>query len=346
VERTLKNNEQLQQLAIRRREEAIRDRTEDNQVLADLLGRVLRASPDLARLLLGGARLPSPFPKPGTGPKRPAKEFKGKRFPTFFHFDKHQAGEEHKRTAEVGRELRVAFVTDAQDDYFWRSEDKGSMRVTLREGDSQQGVSAAALNLRTGVARWTTDLPDDARVGDILTYDFVVTDPSRDEPFRNRLTVEVGAKSDRPSQSGRPTKRANSGDGEGRGDSGLALPDVLPVERDDWPNFGFDERSALLVRRQPGGEGVGGFDFFYNADNDSLLRAQKANPTDAVLTRERFRCALVLVGLALLQEDAAGARDASNKVEVEELISVTTRALAPVLLPLVEYVGTLSTVGE
>lgn len=99
VERTLKQNEQLQQLAIRRREEAIRDRTEDNQALADLLGRVLQASPDLAKVLLGGVRLPAPFPKSGTGAKKAAKEFKGKRFPTFFHFEKHQAGEEHKRRA-------------------------------------------------------------------------------------------------------------------------------------------------------------------------------------------------------------------------------------------------------
>src|SRR5262249_35812979 len=45
VERFLKQNEQLRELAIRRREEAIRDRTEDDQALADLLSKVLQASP-------------------------------------------------------------------------------------------------------------------------------------------------------------------------------------------------------------------------------------------------------------------------------------------------------------
>jgi hypothetical protein len=343
VERTLKQNEQLQQLAIRRREEAIRDRTEDNQALADLLGRVLKASPDLAALLLGGVRLPAPFPKPGTGPKRPAKEFEGKRFPTFFHFDKHQPDEEHKRRAELGRELRVTFVTDAQDDYFWRSEDKGVMRVTLVQGDHSREVSAAALHLRSGVARWSGDLPDGARVGDLFVYEFTVTDPSGRDAFVNRLTVEVIARNERPSRPGQPRKRANTGDGDGVGDSGLALPDVMPVERTDWAEFGFDDRSALAVRRRTAGESGGGYDFFYNVDNESLLRAQKSSPADAVLTRERFRCALVLVGLALLQQsDSAPTTDAPQLPDVEELVSITTRALAPVVLPLVEFVGALS----
>lgn len=347
VERFLKQNEQLQQLAIRRREEAIRDRTEDNQALADLLGRVLQASPDLAKILLGGARLPAPFPKPGIGTKRRAKEFKGKRFPTFFHFEKHQSGEEHKRRAELGRELRVAFVTDAQDDYFWRSGERGSMRVTLTDNDRSVEVSSASLSLASGLARWTCELPEGARTGDILIYEFEVTDPLREKPFRNRLTVEVVPRTDRPSRPGPKRKRANAGEGDDSGDGGLSLPDVLPVERVDWGEFGFDEGSALLVRRRSAaGDNGGGRDFFYNVDNESLLRAQKANPGDAELTRERFRCALVLVGLALIQQVEGSGKPQVPKdgdpVDSEELVSITTRALAPVLLPLVEFVGTLS----
>jgi hypothetical protein len=350
VERSLKANGTLEALAIRRREEAIRARTDDDKALVDLIGAVLKASPDLAKVLLGGARLPSPFPKEGTGPKRPAKDFVGKQFPTFFHFEKHRPNEDRKRGAEVGRDLRVAFTTDARDDYFWRRSDRGSMTVTLTWNDETTEVSAANLALRSGTARWTTDLPDGVRVGDVLTYDFDVTDPLRDEPFHNRLQVEIMPRNERQSGSDRRRRnKANSGDGDNNSEAGLGLPEVQPVHRGDpeWDSLEFDDASALAIRRRPGVDGGGSYDFFYNAENDSLLRAQKARPIDADLERERFRCALVLVGLALIRQvDGAKAATPSDEraepIDLEALVDTATRALAPVLLPLVEVVGTLS----
>jgi hypothetical protein len=350
VERFLKQNETLRELAVLRREQAVRDKTEDNRALADLLGRVLVASPDLAQVLLGGIRLPSPFPKPGTGARRKAKAFRGKKFPTYFHFEKHQAGEDHKRRAELGRDVRIAFTTDAQDDYFWRSADHGSMSVTLAVNEAELvPVTGSSLTLASGVARWIGQLPDDARVGDVFTYEFVVTDPAQTEPFRNRLVVEVTQRVERSGSGGRRRKRSDSGEGNDDADSGLSLPDVVPVTRDEWNTYGFDESSALLVRRAGDAQTPSSYDFFYNVHNDSLLRAQKAEPREAELTRERFRCALVLVGLALIQESTTKVNRArqdggeeADGTSVEELVTLTTRALAPVLLPMIEMIGALS----
>jgi hypothetical protein len=315
------------------------------------LGRVLESSPDLAKILLGGARLPAPFPRPGTGSRSKAERFVGKEFPTYFHFDKHKPDEEHKRTAELGRDLRVTFVTDAQDDYFWRTADRGYMRVLLSDGYTTDEVDGASLNLAGGLARWTGNLPEGASVGDTLTYEFEVTDPLRDTPFRNRLVVEARSPRDRPSWPAKSRKRTNEGDGPDDGEGGLSLPDVMPVSRGDtaWDEFDFDDSSALAVRRRPGGDvGSEPYDFFYNVENESLLRAQKANPVDAELTRERFRCALVLVGLALLRQQVVEKRKASQDAEpsVEDVVASTTKALAPILLPLVEFVGALSATPE
>ena len=347
VERFLKDNKALADLSNRRREETIREKTEDNRALADLLSRVLKASPDLAKILLGGVRLPSPFPKPGTGSKSKAKQFVGKEFPTYFHFDKHRPGEESKRTAELGRNLRVTFTTDARNDYFVRTADRGYMRVLLSHGDVAEEVEGSSLDLLDGLAQWTGALPDGAAVADVLTYDFEVTDPLRTAGFSNRLVVEVRPRSERPPGPSKRRNRKNEGDGPEDGDAGLGLPDVTPVRRGDpaWDEFDFTDRSALVVRRQPAmaGELDGAFDFFYNVENESLLRAQKASPIDAELTRERFRCALVLIGLALIQEHTGSKSDGNGEeVDIEDVVASTTRALAPVLLPLVEYVGTLS----
>lgn len=346
VEKFLKDSKALAELSNRRREQTIREKTEDNRALADLLSRVLKASPDLAKVLLGGVRLPSPFPKPGTGSKSKAKQFVGKEFPTYFHFDKHKPSEESKRTAEVGRDLRVTFTTDARNDYFVRTADRGYMRVLLTHGDVTEEVDGSSLDLADGIARWTGVLPDGATVADIFVYDFEVTDPLRTAPFSNRLVVEVRPRSERPPGPSKRRTRKNEGDGPEDGDAGLGLPDVTPVRRGDpaWDEFDFSDRSGLVVRRRPAVQGESSaFDFFYNVENEFLLRAQKASPTDAELTRERFRCSLVLVGLALIQEHTGSKSDeGGEEVDIEDVVASTTRALAPVLLPLVEYVGTLS----
>lgn len=342
VSKFLKDNEALNTLSIRRREDAIREQTEDNRALADLLGRVLEVSPDLAKILLGGARLPSPFPKPGTGAKGKTKKFVGQQFPSYFHFEKHKPGEDHKRTAEIGRDLRVTFITDAKDDYFTRSGERGYMRVVLSYGDETEEVDATSLTLSDGMARWTGPLPEGAGVADVITYDFEVTDPMRSESFQNRLVVEVRPRNEHP-QGKKKKRKKNKNDGDdGDGESGLSLPEVTPVTREDpaWEEFEFTEDSALAVRRRPSSDGGAvAFDFFYNADNDSLRRAQKAAPGDADLTRERFRCALVLVGLALVQDLAAKkSGKGEEELDIESIVASTTQSLAPILLPLVEYV--------
>ncbi len=346
VEQELNRNAALRELSNRRREQAIREKTEDNKALADLLGRVLDASPELAKVLLGGARLPSPFPKPGTGTKSRGHEFVGKRFPTYFHLDKHKAGEDHSRVAELGRELRVTFVTDAADDYFWRSGERGYIRVLLERDGKREEVEGSSLTLAGGFARWTTALPESAVVGEELSYLFEVTDPLREQPFRNQLHALVQPRGERPSQTSKRRKRKTDGKDGDDGEGGVGLPEVTPVARDGWDDFDFNEQSALAVRRRPSAAGGGAaYDFFYNVDNESLLRAQKAAPADAELTRERFRCALVLVGLAMVREAASGQKDSPTDAPdggVEDVVASTTKALAPVLLPMVEFVGTLS----
>ena len=218
------------------------------------------------------------------------------------------------------------------------------MLVALEADDGSEAVTGSSLTLSGGVARWTGQLPEHATVGDVLVFEYTVVDPVCTEPFTNRLNVEVVPRSNRSSGGGKPKKRGNEGEGDADGQSGHALPDVVPVHRGEWEEHDFDEASALNVRRSGGDKPS--YDFFFNVDNESLLRAQKANPNDADLIRERFRCALVLVGLAILQPPPRRAKDTGDNSATsessEDLVSVVTRALAPVVLTLVDVVGALS----
>ena len=351
IERLLKDEPKLKDLSLQRRQEMIREKTQEDQPLTDLLSLVIEAAPDLARVLLGGERLPAPFPKHGTGSASRAKRFVGKQFPTYFHFDNHKSNDDYVRTAELGRDLRVTFQTDAQDDYFVRTTDRGYMRAIVDDGRSTQEIVDDSLRLADGLARWTTKLPLDASVGDQLTYDFEVTDPFRNDAFKSRLILEVTALRDRFSSGTGKRSRKNEGKGAHSAESGLSLPHVTEVRREDnnWERLDFTEQSALAIYAKPeeDDESVG-YDFFYNADNESLLRAQKAVPEDAELIRERFRCSIVLVGLALIRDHTQVSPDSAHSDEgnLQELVAMATRALAPVMLPLVEFVAALSVTSE
>lgn len=344
VEDFLHDCSPLRDLANRRREEAIRARTENDAVLSDLLGRVLSSSPDLAKLLLGGARLPSPFPRPGSVNRVRGSEFVGKRIPTFFHFRKGREGEEKVRRAEMSRDIRVDFATDAVDDYFVRAADAGTMEVSVETDGGARSTPSGFLSLRSGVARWAGALPENAAVGDEFVYRFVVSDPVREGAFENQLRVQVVARSERKGgRGGDDGGRGNRGSNGRESDGGLALPHVTAVREGDdlWATLGFEPETGLFVRHASE-EAGGGFDFFFNADNVHLLRAQKERPADADLLRERFKCTLVLVGLALLQPTDAQDGDESGRAEDQELVGRVTRALAPVVLPITDYVGSLA----
>jgi hypothetical protein len=67
-------------------------------------------------------------------------------------------------------------------------------------------------------------------------------------------------------------------------------------------------------------------------------------PTAASLIRERFRLALVLIALAMLQADATKEREEteSNREDgIEQDILNVTRAIAPVILPMISALASL-----
>jgi hypothetical protein len=96
------------------------------------------------------------------------------------------------------------------------------------------------------------------------------------------------------------------------------------------------------------------YDFYINMDNVHLKRELKAGPAGAErLTAAQFKYGLVLVGLALLQDESATAdsNHASNgnhkdsdevgEDNVEDRVARYTRAIAPVLVPMITSLAEL-----
>lgn len=95
------------------------------------------------------------------------------------------------------------------------------------------------------------------------------------------------------------------------------------------------------------------YDFFVNADNIYLKSEMKPKNQDSEVVSARFVYGMVLLGLALLQEEKQ-AEDSTSKAEangyerdngttpIEDRIEVFSKAVSPVLLPMIDYLGALN----
>ncbi len=360
LKRFLHDDPTLRNLRNRRRAEDLEERLSDSKPLAHVLEDLIKRSPSLATLFLKGSNLPSPFPpgaalgsggaNAGTG-----AEFKGKPYPTFFHFKDRRAGEDLVREGFMGRRSRVQFETDAEDEYFTREDFPGEATVWRILGDGSQlpyNDKYRVDNPKSGIATLNLELPDDTSVGDTLTFDIEVTDEMRVDPFVNRLVLRVNPPAQTGGGGGNGGRRANAS-GEGAvGGGGLALPEITRVKEEDYNNFTFHrftEESALVIVNAGNGDDeneASVFDFYVNVDNKYLRIVQKESPkVDPRLLEAKFTYALVLVGLALIHDDKLHDRrdDESEGVEdIEDIVVRATSALAPVMLPMIEAIGDLA----
>jgi len=200
---------------------------------------------------------------------------------------------------------------------------------------------------KDGIAQlWFDSLPEGTKVGDTLEYLVEVTDASRIDAFELKLVLRVMPASNvTTSGTSGQSKTANKGAGSAGGSgTTLSLPDITLVHEADWGKHqGFDELSALKVVHAgtPGDVAAPVYDFFINVDNKFLRHSQKDQPSNADLLEKQFVYGFVLVGLALLQEHKQRGANEDGE-DVEAYVLRTTRALASILVPMIQAVGGLA----
>lgn len=347
LESFLKNEGLLRDLQNQRRMKAIQEKLADDKPLNDVLHGLMRHNPLLSKLFLQGLSLPAPFP-PGSGGTGTGKgtgaKFVGKRFPTYFRFRDRKDGEHLRRAAHVDSRTRVAIETDAEDGYFIRDREPGEWRVFRRlDGEWLPAGGWTTTGPKSGIAHLAFEaLPSDAAIGAVLEYRVDVIDSVQYQPFSLQMTLDVvgGGGSGGGGTGG--AARADSGAGNLGDSSMLNLPTIMTITREQWGDK-YDELSALQITHV-GSESdpeAPVYDFYVNVDNKFLLYSQKESTGDSDLLRKQFIYGLVLVGLALIQEYN---REASiNREEpVEDYVERTTRALAPILVPMIQAIGSLT----
>ena len=324
----IKKHQGLRELKERRRREEIEGKISDAKPLVEVIEKVIKNSPALSKLFVEGVKIANPFNLTKTGQNE--KPFKGKQYPTYFRLRKEFPSNKPKH-CPINQSFRVQFETDAENNYFTRDLSPGEFKLTLNNGTL---VEDYVLNLWNGIANLTVALPEDCKVGDLLKYTVEVNDISRVNPFLITFYVLVDPSIEK--KEGKPGERIKPpGDkkGERHIPSSFDIPNIIEVRSSEWDKYGFDKESALKVRDT----GEDGYDFHINMDNIYLLTEIKGRfKSDPKVLEAQYKYGMVLIGMSLLKE-----LEEKEEEFIYERIYEVTKAISPVLLPMLATLGTL-----
>ncbi len=359
VEDKLRHHKELENIAMERRKGELSENLEVSESFEKFVADMVKKHPLLEQVLGPGFRIANPF-KPHAV-ESVQKPWEGIRFPTKFYFKERDPGAVLSRDAHANSQTRVAFTTDADNDYFRRDEQPGEMKLF----QATDGGLVPAKNWRTpylfeGTATLSLSLPPDTDVGDTLTFEAHVTDPSRLEPFVNRFTLVVRAeREERPPHPPQPPGPKPDKPGVDTGkdaqqDTKLNVPNPAKVWEKDWSTQqpAFDKFTAMRIKRPPGAdENSAVFDYAINMNNVFIDQAVKEKPRKVRQIRDRYKFGMTLIALAVIRHDLESKKrerpaeedeDAKPHVEVWDMVAEVTSAIAPFLLPLVDSLSQIT----
>jgi hypothetical protein len=360
IEEKLRYHEELKQIASDRRKDELSENPEVSETFEKFVEEMVKKHPLLEQVLGPGFRIANPF-KP-QAVEAQEKAWEGKRFPTKFHFRGLEPGKTLPRDANINSQVRIAFVTDAENDYFRRDEEPGEFKLfQVADDELKPAKNWPTPNLFEGNVNLSLSLPPEAEVGDILTFEAQVMDASRIEPFRNRFTLTVKAEREaQPPRAPQPPgpKPDKPGDQEGKdaqNDARLAVPNPIEVWEKGWADRDppFDKFTAMRIKRPPDAdEGSAVFDYFINMNNVFIDQAAKERPRRVREIRNRYKFGMTLLTLALIRHDLEARKreraiegdeeEKPQRQDVHDMVAEVTNAIAPFLLPLVDSLSQIT----
>jgi hypothetical protein len=356
LEYLLKNHVNLRALKESRKREEIESKLEEDKPLENVLKSILKQSPALSSIFILGKRLSTPFKTKEVLDKE--KKYDGRKHPTYFKLKGKEYGQDLHRECRISHKARITFETDAVNDYFSRSVDCGEFTLLFVEGENKYLVTdSLGPYLQNGIATLNIKLPASAKIGDKIKFVSTVSDPTLLEPFENTFYLEI---IEEEQTSGKKGKRRNKrrkppDDEEGKGREhpmGISLPDIKTVIEEEWNNYDppFTPRTALRVKSDINEDEKTVYDFFINIDNIYLKAELKSIALDPDLMRARFKYGMVLLGLALLHDYEESKKrfikngdieEEDKVINIEDKIEEFTKAVAPVLIPMISTLGEL-----
>lgn len=272
-------------------------------------------------------------------------EFKGEVYPTFFKNKGVDYGQALSRSCPTNNRMRLTFETDARNDYFTRSAERGAFDLTWKGSDGIEYVTSPnGPTLKNGIATVMVDLPGGASIGDQI--EFIARTRDSQRVFENHIKVTVKPKAEKSGGGGGERKPPKKKEGEERErPTELESPNIKRVYRDEWEAEGFDEFTAMRIESVGYSEDESAefYEFKVNMDNmplESEAKNKRLSKENTKLLREQFLYANVLVGLSLLLQDKQTKKTDRMGVEqpsetIEDYVERTCNALAPFIPALI-----------
>jgi hypothetical protein len=362
IEEALRDHGGLRLLKNARHKMDVEEQLADNKPLEDVLKRVLKSSPSLARIFGLGQRLHNPF-KPETK-EESTKPYVGKQHPTFFRFAGKAEDTLLARAAHLESRVRIAFDSDVVDEYFTRKVDRGQKEfVRIVQGKRVPLTDYTGPNLADGRANLNLDLPPGLKAGDVLDLELIVRDPVTGAEFVNKakLPILVAIEdNDHPKQK-RDKKPPDEKPGDQKdGQAGLDFPEVVWVKPDspNWRNHFETPDDCLTIiddsEEDEHGKSEPDYTFYLNEGNKALQNELKVTKLPVVAVKKQFEIGVVLVGMAMIHDDKqhkkrkpqSDGEDEEGPKPEEDLVlkqaSQFTRAIAPIILPMIQSLGDLA----
>jgi len=362
LETILRESKLLKNLRQKRQREQRDSIIEESKPLENVLQSILEKNKTLSKLFLEGIRISVPFKTIDVA--EDDIPYEGKKHPTYFKFKNKEYGTVFTRNCHINMRARIPFETDVTNDYFDREIDKGNFTLFRVNGDEGEYTDESwTLNMENGIANLNITLPKSCEVGDSLKFKVVVDDRTLLEPFTNEFYLNILKKATIKKSKPTPRKKpASQEPGTDREISSRIEP-PKPTKVYQTPKEGqrgwaemeppFDQYTALRIRHAPesddGENGKEIYDFFINMDNLYLVNEQKSSKKDADLLEACFLYGMVLVGIALIHDDlekesqkdenSYNADEDEGKDNIEDKVEDFTKAIAPILLPMIENLG-------
>lgn len=296
----------------RRAAQIIEEDKETKQMLSDLLAK----DPAIRELLGFGSTAIDIVPAPGG-----KIEWAGKKFPTFLEpLNIKKVGDRFVKELPINTYRQIKCGTDVANDYLSRTNSPGWIECTLEPNEAPRSAS-----LHNGTATFTFNPPSTAQVGDKILLEIGFNDHDRGMPLTFPLTLEITEpEKTQIEESGKPTKTKE------KVKPSRADPTEW-VEKDDWGDFGFNEKSGADVR-----EGEEGIKIHVNHAHERLEEMRTKTTDEAIekLNESRFRICLGFLTLAVYRHAVK-----DNEETASELARSASDAIAPYILPLIKILG-------
>ena len=328
----LREHSGLREHNAQRRKKRLDETLAKDENAANYLQELLKSDPTLASILgLGGNVIST------TGPSTQPMPYHGKKFPTYFRIVKEPKGGLVKICA-LNRTARIEFETDADNDYFNRTDCPGAIQFDPPN-------LCVSSHLWDGKFTTKFQLPYDAQVGDTVKMTVTVSDIEREtkeQPFVSTFTLKAASEAEEvtPPPGPRPV-------GVKRNDNGkhaspvLATPEIREVRKGTkvYDDFKFDDFSAVKITNAESGNG---YIFFVNMDNRFLINElHKNKQEEGSLIKHWFKYGVVFSALGILTELQRLEKDIKSEEDEEpeqvdlEKVGRFCGGLARVVVPMI-----------